>query len=276
MQIGVDDIGFRQGVVAVERLRTYGGAAFLIERHLDRWCHSTIELGIDSLPSTERLRDLLEELLVKNQLLVNEFGEVGITMFATPGVTVGSPTLGLHLNKIDEDLSASRRQKGQAIVVVNVHQPDSDCWPRSIKVRSRIHYYRADCLAQESQQGAAGVLIDDDATVTETSHSNLAIVEKGRIISPPKDRVLGGITQSKVEELAMDCWITWTYEGISPQRLAAADEVLLMGTGTGIWFASEVHGQDSGKSNSPRIPGPIFLELRDRFDLSCRSHRESH
>ena len=273
MRIGVDDIGFRQGVVAVERLRTYSGIPFLIDRHLDRWHHSTTELGIDSLPTTEHLRNLVVELLAKNQPLVNQSGEVGITMFTTPGMIAGPPTLGLHLNPIDLDLNAIRRQQGQAIVVVNVRQPASDCWPRSIKARSRIHYYRADILAKQFKQEAVGVLIDDDGSVTETSISNLAIVEAGKIVSPPKDRVLGGVTQSKVEELADDSGITWDYEKISPQRLATADEVLLMGTDTGIWFACEVGGQDMEKRYSS--PGPVYLELRERFDLICGQYLKS-
>ncbi len=63
MRLGVDDVGFRQGVTAVERLRTYQGRIFAIEAHLRRWQWSTSKLGIGPLPSMEAYEAYLRELL---------------------------------------------------------------------------------------------------------------------------------------------------------------------------------------------------------------------
>ncbi len=51
MSISIFDLGFRQAVTAVERLRTYNGKVFQVDAHLDRWCESTSQLAIHALPS---------------------------------------------------------------------------------------------------------------------------------------------------------------------------------------------------------------------------------
>ena len=267
MQIGVNDVGFRQGVIAVERLRTYSGRIFALDAHLDRWDRSVAQLSITGLPSDSALKSLVEVLLAKNDSLVQSEGDVGVTMFATPGELGGAgPTLGLHLNQLNHAANHRRRAEGQPLVITNVRQPDSACWPRWIKVRSRIHYYRADAIAREHHQDAVGILIDDDGSMTETSIANLAIVQAGRIVSPPADRVLGGITQSVVESLAADVAIPWSKSPISVAQLQQADEILMMGTDGGIWYANCLGDQQIGNG----LPADVYLCLRERFDELVR------
>lgn len=205
----------------------------------------------------------LRELLERNQSLLERQGDIGITMFATPGLGGGaSPTLGLHLNRLNHEKIDLHRQRGQAIIVTDVRQPPAACWPRSIKSRSRIHYYLADSFAAQHRIDALGVLIDEDGSITETSTSNLAVVKGGEVFSPPSDRVLAGVTQMMIEILAQDLSITWTKTPISISQLVDADEVLLMGTDGGIWFANSVSNHPVGDES----PGGVFLTLRDAFD----------
>ncbi len=262
MTLSIDDVGFRQGVTAVERLRTYGGRIFALDAHLRRWEWSTSKLGIDPLPSIQATESLLSELLQRNAAFV-QAQDVGITMFATPGVVGQStPTLGMHLNRLNDERIELHRQRGQAIVVTDVRQPPASCWPRSIKTRSRIHYYLADAFAAQHHADSLGVLIDDDGTITETSTSNIAVVCSDAIYSPPADRVLAGVTQLMIELLAQDASISWTKTPVSVSQLVDADEVLLMGTDGGIWFGNSVSNHAIGNGE----PGSVFLALRERFD----------
>ncbi len=263
LRVPVDDIGFRQGATAVERLRTYNGNVFQLAAHLDRWQHTIDELGIDGLPLPRATEVLVAELIGRNRAFVDLVGDFGITIFATPGVPgTGSPTFGMHLNVIDHALIRRRREQGQPLVVTNVSPPPQSSWPRSIKVRSRLHYYLADQIAAQQQSGAVGVLVDQDGGITETSIANVAIVEAGNIVSPVRHRVLGGITQQVVEQLAKDCAFTWSQSTIPVERLTAADEVLLMGTDGGLWFAPSI----GGKSIAAGQRGEIYRRLLARFD----------
>lgn len=263
MRLSVDDLGFRQGVTAVERLRTYGGRLFAIDAHLARWQWSTSSLGIRPLPSLEETKDHLEELLCRNQVFVERERETGVTLFATPGTADGSgPSIGIHLNRLNHEKIEFHRQHGQAIVVTDVRQPPSASWPRSIKTRCRIHYYLADAFAAQHCPDSLGVLIDDDGSITETSSCNIAIVKQGEVLSPLSDRVLAGVTQSVIELLAWQASVSWRRTAISAEELVTAEEILLMGTDGGIWFANSV----GNCAIAGATPGELYLTLRDHFD----------
>lgn len=272
--LSVNDIGFRQGITVVERLRTYAGRPFAVAAHLDRWQHSTDELEIEGLPCRDELQSLLQILLAKNAATISDQTDVGITWFATPGVhTERGPTFGMHLNPLDHSVNRSRRAVGQPIVLTDIAQPAPNCWPRTIKTRSRIHYYRADIAARKHALDAVGLLIDTDETVTETSIANLAMVQAGAIVSPPDGQVLKGISQSIIETLARKSGLAWEKRAISTTELFQADEVLLMGTDTGIWFGNRLI-QGAGPGKKPVVKelsaGPLYKHLHDSFDQWAR------
>ena len=264
MRLGIDDVGFRQGVTAVERLRTYLGSVFALDRHLERWNTTTSTLGIAGLPGSDELSRLIPELVQRNEAWWRSDGETGVTLFATPGASHGpNPTFGMHVNRINLKLNETRRRIGQPLIVTSVLQPSSHSWPRGIKVRARIHYHLADSHAKSCDPASVGVLLDEDGSITETSIANVAIVCDSKILSPPSDRVLGGITQSVIEQLAAEAGILWSKMPIRTEQLLAAAEVMMMGTDGGIWFVNAVDGKAIAKGR----PGPIFARLRDLFDL---------
>ena len=260
IRLSPDDLGFRQAVTAVERCRTYGQRVFELEAHLDRWERTISAIGIGGLPDRDTLSGLVHEAIDRNASLVRSQHDVGVTLFATPGV-VGDerPNIAVHLNRLDFARIQRWRDYGQPLVISDVVQPDPGTWPRGIKVRCRLHYYLADRFARGRETGAIGVLLDQDGTLTETGIANLAIIERGRILSPPTDRVLGGITQQVVERMVAECSIPWEKRPISCDSARAAASVLLMGTDAGLWWASSVDGR--------RIAAdPIVRILLDRFD----------
>ena len=259
MHLSIDDIGFRQGATGVERLRTYEGNVFCLDRHLDRWEATTSCLGIDGLPLRNAITVLVDELLGRNHEFVDSQGDVGITLLATPG-DGDTPTFMMHLNRLDHQRIASRCRTGQSLVTSDISPPLGSCWPRSIKVRSRLHYYLADNSVSK-QKDELALLVDHDGMVTETSIANIAIVESGVVVTPTGDRILGGITQSIVRDLAEQVNLTWYESDISRERLASADEILLMGTDGGIWFAHALNGKKMGDGT----PGPIYRQLSEVF-----------
>ncbi len=257
--ISIDDIGFRSGVTAVERLRTYGDKVFELDAHLTRLNKTLQVLGITSLPNQEKIAHLVHELLERNDLWLKSQAsrDCGITIIATPGeLGARDATFAIHLSAINHERVERFRTIGQPLVITDVTQQPSSTWPRDIKVRSRLHYYLADTLAKVAAADAVGVLVDDDGTVTETSIANVAIVHDGAIHSPLATQVLGGITQAVIERLAQSSGIAWHRRRLSPQELRQADDVLLMGTENGLWFANRVDDtriSHAGKSDLFRV-----------------------
>ena len=263
LSIPIDDLGFRQAVTVVERLRTYGGRVFRLSSHLDRWQHSTAQLSIAGLPLRNAIEVLIGELIGRNQEFAARVGDFGITLLATPGPSLdGEPTFCMHLNAIDHALMRTRQERGQPLVVTDVSQPSSRAWPRSIKVRCRLHYFLADQTARQHHRDAVGLLVDDDGCVTETSVANLALVRDGQLLGPPRDRVLPGVTQSVVQEVGAERGLSWSECVLTRQDLLAADEVVLMGTDGGLWYARSVDGMPVASGR----PGKVYSALRSAFD----------
>ena len=259
MLISIDDGGFRQGVTAVERLRTYDHQIFAIDAHLDRWDHSTAELSLGQLPA-QSLRvhcctscwSEIRHYWIRRVKLASPFYPPGTALSA-------SPTFGMHVNSLNFKLIQQRQTSGQPLVITSVRQPSPGAGQEPSS-------HAPDCITilqiekPNNTRLASGLLIDD-GTVTETSISNIAVVKANQIQSPGRDQVLHGITQAFVEELANELGIRWSHSPITPEKLMAADEVLLMGTDGGLWYADQINGQTIGNAR----PGGVYSRLLEHF-----------
>ncbi|TVP96573.1 MAG: branched-chain amino acid aminotransferase [Planctomycetaceae bacterium] len=267
--ISLHDTGFRQGVVAVERLRTYGGKPAELAQHLARW-RRTLEHLLIRIPTDQsRVAARIEALIERNRAWCQRAGDFGITMLATPGRfddPGGGPTQIMHLNPLDFETIRRRRSNGQPLVITDVQQPSPRCWPRDIKVRCRLHYYSADAAARLLMPDGLGVLIDADGSITETSVANIAIVRDGICLAPPIDQVLPGVTQNRIRRLADRLGLPWQHRPLFPADLRDADEVWLMGTDGGLWFADRVDGHPIGDGTA----GPHYRQMSDAFDRQMR------
>lgn len=271
LAVPVDDAGFRQGVIAVERLRTYDGNVTAVEQHVVRWRRTLEELYLTIAVDVDDIHLRIDRLLSENKAWIDEVGDCGIVMLATPGSGhVSAPTQRanemMHLIPIDHPKIARHRIEGQPLFITDVEQPSGKCWPRDIKVRCRLHYYLADQQAREHHPDAVGLLIDQDGTITETSVANLAVVRKGRIVSPPMDQVLPGITQELVQHVCAEAGMEWQYERLWPAEIREADEVWLMGTDGGLWFANRVDGAKVAGEQAREI----YLRCLPLFDQRVR------
>lgn len=264
----VGDLGFRQGVTAVERMRTYAGQPFRKSEHLARFENTLRLIHIGSVPPAQVLSDLITESLARNASLLAAHGDVGITLWATPGGRVGDrATLALHLNAIDHAANELRRTHGQAVVLTETVQPATASWSRHAKVRCRLHYYLADVQAESLVAGATGVLQDSDGSWTESSIANIAILMGSVLTFAPAAQVLPGITQAHVRDLARRLSLTTYARPLTRQMIADADAMLLMGTDTGLWFANAVHdaqGKVILESQSDSV-NKVIAELQAQF-----------
>lgn len=268
LALPVGDLGFRQAVTAVERLRTYAGQPFRVSEHLARFENTLRLIHISGVPHSQVLSDLITESLARNASLLLAHGDVGITLWATPGCRVGGrATLALHLNAIDHVANEIRRAQGQAVVLTDTVQPATASWSRHAKVRCRLHYYLADVQAESLVAGATGLLQDHDASWTESSIANVAILIGKELNFAPAARVLPGITQAHVRKLARRLSLTTRERLLTRQIIEDADAMLLMGTDTGLWFANAVydaHAKVVLESRTDSVNN-VIAELQSQF-----------
>jgi branched-chain amino acid aminotransferase len=284
--VPLDDAGFVLGATVAEQLRTFAGKLFRLEDHLARLHDSLRIVGVE-LPGPP-LGEVAEELVARNHRLLEPGDDMGLSMVVTPGAYRGyasggplGPTVCLHTYPLPFNLWADKYDRGQALVTTDVEQVPPACWPPSLKCRSRMHYYLADRQAAAIEPDARALLLDQDGRVTETSTANVLAFygpsqkssTVGQIsnlpgtrqignlphvgVSPPSTKILHGISLAVAAELAGRMGIAMTQRDLTPDDLAAADEVLLGSTPLCLLPVTRLNGRPIGDGR----PGELFHRL---------------
>jgi branched-subunit amino acid aminotransferase/4-amino-4-deoxychorismate lyase len=106
-----------------------------------------------------------------------------------------------------------------------------------------------------SQYPQAQVLFVEHGNISETSSANFVIIRNGQVFSPPRERILNGISLKVVEELCQQLSIPFWETQVAADDLAPADEAFLCSTPYGI--------APIGNLNGRQLPvnGPVFERL---------------
>ncbi|HZL90526.1 MAG TPA: aminotransferase class IV [Pirellulaceae bacterium] len=268
--IPATDAGFVLGVTVAEQLRTFGGKLFRLDRHLQRLSHSLEIVGIDPGVPLAELGRGAEEMADRNHRLLDPDDDLGLSIFVTPGPyatfdTVAprsGPTVGIHTYPLPFHLWHDKYEAGQSLVVTDVMQVPSACWPAELKCRSRMHYFLADKKARQVEPGARALLLDASGQVVEASTANVLIFRANEgLISPPREAILPGVSVAVLAELAAGMKIPFVHRRLDPADIAAAGEVMLCSTSPCVWPVTRFSGQPIGNGRC----GPVVKELLKKW-----------
>jgi len=269
LTIPLDDAGFMLGTTVAEQLRTFSGKIFKLDDHLDRLWNSLDIVGVTSPESRDSLKEVVSQIIEHNHPLLPAGADLGVTIFVTPGPmgnlynesVVGQ--LAVHTQRVPFSSFGHLYEHGQALVVPDTRQIPVECWPRELKVRSRVHYYLADLKAKRIDPNSRAVLLDLQGHVMEATTANIAKYHPDTGLElPPAELVLPGISIATLCELADVCNIPYTHRNLLPEDFAKADEVLLTSTSPCVLPCSSW----DGKPISVGKPGPIFKQLIEAWE----------
>lgn len=270
--IPVTDAGFVQGVAAGEQLRTFAGSLFALDEHLARLAASLAVLGVPPPLKPSELRAAAQQLAAHNHALLAKGDDLGLTIVVTPGTystyrddaaarSTDPPgaTLCLHTYPLPFRLWADKYEQGEALATTSIEQVPAACWPRHIKVRSRLHYYLADREAAAHDPPARALLLDASGYITETATANVLVYRRSEgLLSPRYDSILRGASLSYVQKIGRNVeGVPMTERVLTPDDVAAADEVLLTSTPYCILPVTRFNDRPVGDGR----PGPMYRRL---------------
>jgi branched-subunit amino acid aminotransferase/4-amino-4-deoxychorismate lyase len=264
-RLSLTDAGFVQGSAIAEQLRTFGGIVFHLQEHLARLEHSLEIVGVNPSVGWEELAEVSLELAARNHRLLAAGDDLGLSIFITPGEYPSyappgpiRPTVCLHTYPLPFRLWAAKYRTGQILRTTEIRQVPPQCWPASLKCRSRMHYHLADRMAAAAEPGARALLLDLEDRVTEASTANVLIYRTGEgLISPPPSTVLPGISLGVVLRLAQGMGLPTVHRTLTLDEVLAADEVLLSSTPLCLLPVTRVNGRTIGRGG----PGECFQRL---------------
>ncbi|HWM42045.1 MAG TPA: D-amino acid aminotransferase [Burkholderiales bacterium] len=256
--VSVLDRGFIFGDGIYELVPVYSRVPFRLEEHLARLERSLGEAKIRNPYSRAQWRSHIYQLID-----AQPFEDQGVYFQVTRGVAKrdhafpkgAEPTVFMMSNPLVNPPQA-QIEKGAAAVCAQDNR-----WLRcDIKSISLIGNVLLRQLSAEV--GAAETILLRDGRLTEASASNVFIVKRGVIQSPPKTNlILPGITYDVVVELAQANGLALEFRDISEAELRAADEIWVTSSSKEILAIVELDGKRVGDGR----PGPVFRRMHQLY-----------
>jgi len=272
--VPVFDHGFLYGEGVYETLRTYHGIPFLFDRHAQRLRHSA---GLMDLPvpfdDGALLADIrktmaahaggLDEAYIR-VLLTRGVGELTYNLAATP-----APTLVIIVKPFVAP-SAHTFTDGIRLSLVSVRRNH----PRALNPMIKSNNLLNNALAMQEalRSGAEEALMrNQDGELVECSQSNIFLVKKGAVLTPPLTAgLLPGITREFVIEMAGELGITAREARLTPDDLAVADEAFITGTTREVTPVVRIDDLTIGAGTPGPVTTKLLAEFRQRAETLTR------
>lgn len=260
-KVSVLDRGFLYGDTIFETIVAVNGRLFKYRPHWERFCRSAESVGL-ILPFTETsLRDHLELVLRANGQLD---GILRVSVSRGVGER-GLSTMGCHqptaliLCFPPRVISKEMFEKGSKVIISSIRRIPNACLPAAAKTGN----YLCGILAfREAQSAGASeaILLTQEGYVAEGTVSNVFIVQRGRLVTPPLEAgILPGITRAAIIEAAKSLSLTVAESMLNETDLYAADEVFYTNSSSGVMPVSRI-----GEQHFP-CPGKVTRDLAEAY-----------
>jgi branched-chain amino acid aminotransferase len=260
--------GFHYGVAVFEGIRAYatprGPAVFRLRDHLRRFHSSTHILGFRDLPySVDNLATAVVETV-----RANGFDECYIrplVWLADGGWNLtldsGKPHVGIAVWQQTVYLGQQSPDQGLRAIVSSFTRNHPNATMTKAKISGN---YVNSVLAKTDAQRQGfdeAIMLDPEGYVSECTGANLFVVRGNRLVTPPTDAILEGITRSTVEALSADLGLTVHESRLSRDHLYVADEVFVCGTAAEVVGVAEIDSRRIGAGAT----GPVTRRIRDAY-----------
>jgi len=253
--VSVEDRGFQLGDGVYEVLRTYNGRLHAVDAHLRRLFHSLDAIELKHHFTAAGLARIIREA-VRRGGFQDSLVYLQITRGATrrmkefpEGIP---PTLVITVRELELPRPALRAA-GVAI------RTTADTRWRHCDVKSIC--LLPNVLASQKAKAAGcheALFVAEDGALTECASSNIFIVKRGLIATPPVSaNILGGITREEIIAVARKHRLPVQERRVTLKELLAADEAFLTGTTTEVLPVVRVDRRRIGNGQ----PGPVTTRL---------------
>jgi len=253
-RVSVLDRGFIFGDGVYELVPVYSRVPFRLDEHLARLERSLAEAKIRNPHSRAQWRTFIYQLID-----AQPFDDQGVYFQVTRGVAKrdhafprnAEPTVFMMSNPLVNP-PPPQVEAGAAAVSAQDNR-----WLRcDIKSISLIGNVLLRQLSAEAD--AAETILFRDGRLTEASASNVFIVARGLILSPPKSSlILPGITYDVVAELARANDMPLEFRDVTEAEARAADEIWVTSSSKEVLAIVSLDGRKVGAGR----PGPVFRRM---------------
>ncbi len=274
-RISVKDRGFLYGDGLYETLRGFKGNLFMLDAHIQRLFHSLKVLKYRVTFDNEYLKDAVIKTVKKNNLIVCDSY---IKIIVTRGIYNGdfhfSSSSSPNLIIIAEKLRPYPQEdyiEGINVISSSIKRQSVG---RSLYSHKLINYFENIFAKDEAHKKNAGeaVFLNRDRLVLEGASSNIFLVKRGSVYTPPlTQNILPGVTREVVIDICRENMIRIKEKKIHYRDIINADEVFKTSSVAGVVPVRKIDWFVIGK----KLPGNITLRImelyKSRIDYSHRT-----
>ncbi len=267
-KVSVLDRGFIFGDGVYEVVPVYGGHPFRLDGHLDRLDRSLAAIRLANPLPRATWQDVLQRLVQENG-----GGDQSLYVHVTRGVARRDhgfppadtpPTLFAMSSPLTPPPAELLARGIAAITVEDIRW--KYCHIKAIALLPNI------LLRQQALDvGAHEAILVRDGQVTEGAASNVFVVERGVITTPPKgELLLPGITRDLVVELAREHGLALEEAPIEAARLRQVDELWVTSSTKEVLPVTQLDDQPIGDGR----PGPVWQNMIALYQ-ACKARLRS-
>lgn len=227
VRISPSDRGFSVGDLVFEVERTFAGKPFRLEQHIDRLYRSLTYVRMSAGMSASEMAAVTVEAVQRAKVDHPEAADFWMRQVVTRGtVDLFDPPAPTVLVNVGEQgfWYADLYDTGMHAVIAKTRAYSPQALDPKIKHYSRINFVLAHQEAQDVEQGAWPILLDDRGFLAEGNGQNVFIVTDGALRTPTDYAALQGVSRGMTFDLARQLGIPLVEEDLQPYDLYTADE----------------------------------------------------
>lgn len=264
--VSIFDHSFLYGDGVFETVVCRHGRAFALAEHLDRLWAGCAYLQIEPPFSRTEIAAQIDGLLERNELST---AWVRVVISRGEGYPVSDPRKATRPTMVVsvQGAPAVVRPPGTGIklAIVSTRRIPAVCLEPRVKSNNYLNHIVAKLEAIAAGADDA-IMLDMDGNVAELPVANI-FARHGDVLSTPLPHgILAGITRATVLELvereAAGHGVAVVERIMAPYDLYTAEEVFVVGTGSGVAFVETIDGRTIGDG----VRGPITEHLSDAYE----------
>ena len=270
------DQGFLFGASVYETVRTHGGRAFLLERHLERLRESAGALEITLDVTNEELAARVEETLVaagNAESSIRIVVSAGVGSIDYRAGSASRPTVVVIVRPLPEYPDSLYLEGARAVIVPMMRATRGGLDPR-IKSSNLLTNVLALREAQR-QKAYEAIMLNPEGAVAEGSMSNVFVVAKSVVRTAPLSAgILEGITRELTIEVAREKGLTVEERAFKPEALLAANEVFITASARQIVPIVQVDKTRIGNGKPGSVTRTLIAAYKEKVRKLIREKEE--
>lgn len=237
-------------------------AIFRLEDHIERLFYGWATFKKELKYSKEQIVAVCKEIVRINNfqecyirpIIFLGYGYMGINPIPAP------VSMGIIAWKWEAYLGEKAREDGVSLKVSRYLRQHPS---KILDKKFSANYLQSALAKQEAIKDGFddAIFLNTDSYISEGTGENIFIVKDGKLITPPADAILKGITRDSVITIARDFGIPIEEKKLSIEDFFSADEVLLTGTAAEVVGVTKI---DDRKISNGK-PGQITKKLQSKF-----------